>query len=136
MPQCKSVHLALIACRFNTIPNLEFDVLNGVFGGTAYALMYLMLITSFDAPARAIGPKAWRILHKTGLYFLGLIFVATLLPDPGDEMFTVARIWFFALTKGAVLIRLTAFSFCVSRYLFGRSVEVPTLEPEQNIGRR
>ncbi len=104
-----TVHLGLIAYRYGTVPGLQYEVSNGIFGGTAYALIYLMLITSFDAPARAIGPKNWRRLHKTGLYFIGLIFVATLLPEPGQPLFTMERAWFFLLTAGALFVRLTAY---------------------------
>jgi DMSO/TMAO reductase YedYZ heme-binding membrane subunit len=104
-----SVHLGLIAYRFSTIPGLEYPVSSALLGGTAYALMYLMLITSFDRPARALGPKNWRRLHKIGLYYIGLIFLSTLLPDPGDAIFTIERAWFVILTAGAAFIRLTAY---------------------------
>ena len=41
-------------------------------GMIIYAFIFLMLITSFEGPTRALGPKRWRILHKTGLYVIGL----------------------------------------------------------------
>ena len=104
-----SVHLALIACRFSSVPDLEYPASSGVIGGAAYLLMYLMLITSFNAPAKAIGPKAWKILHKTGLYFIFAIFVSTLLPEAGEPIYTWERAWFVALTALAVFFRLTAF---------------------------
>ncbi len=34
----------------------------------AYAILLAMTVTSFAAPRRRIGPKAWRILHKGGIY--------------------------------------------------------------------
>ncbi len=50
--------------------------LNGLpaafFGTVVYALIYLMLITSFNKPAAALGPGRWKILHKTGLYVIGI----------------------------------------------------------------
>ena len=104
-----SVHLGLIAYRYGTIPGLEYPITDALVGGTAYALMYLMLITSFDAPARALGPTNWRRLHKTGLYFVGLIFLSTLLPDPGEDIYTLERAWFVILTGGAIFLRLTAY---------------------------
>lgn len=67
-----------------------------------------MLLTSFDTPARMIGAKYWRQLHKTGLYFVGFVFVATLLPEPGDPVYTMERAWFTILAGGAIVIRLTA----------------------------
>ena len=43
-----------------------------IFGAAIYALIFLLLITSFDGPTRALGPGRWRILHKTGLYAIGI----------------------------------------------------------------
>lgn len=104
-----TVHLGLIAYRYSTIPGLEYPLSSAAFGGSAYLLIYLMLITSFDAPARALGPKNWRRLHKTGLYFVGLVFLSTLLPEAGDPLFTIERAWFVVLVAGALFIRLTAY---------------------------
>lgn len=104
-----SVHLGLIAVRFSVVPGLEYGIVEVLFGGTAYLLMYLMLVTSFNGPARAIGRTAWRRLHKTGLYFIGFIFVVTLLPEPQEPLFTIEGAWFVALTAGAAFIRLTAY---------------------------
>lgn len=104
-----SVHLGLIAYRFSVVPGLEYAVIDAVFGGTAYLLLYLMLITSFDAPARALGAKNWRLLHKIGLYYIGFIFVATLLPEAGEPVYRLERTWFVVLTGLALFIRLTAY---------------------------
>ena len=41
-----------------------------VFGGIGYAFIIAMTATSFDRTAQAIGPRAWRILHLTGGYYL------------------------------------------------------------------
>src|SRR6202790_1993982 len=41
-----------------------------VFGGIGYALIIAMAATSFDRTAAAIGPRACRILHLTGGYYL------------------------------------------------------------------
>lgn len=43
-------------------------------GMLIYVLIFLMLITSFDGPTRALGPRRWRWLHKTGLYVIGIGF--------------------------------------------------------------
>jgi DMSO/TMAO reductase YedYZ heme-binding membrane subunit len=42
------------------------------FGAVIYVFIILMLITSFDGPTRALGPKRWKVLHKTGLYVVGI----------------------------------------------------------------
>lgn len=62
-----TAHLALIFFRYNTVPELELSLSGSWLGVSAYALIYLMFITSFNGPAKAIGPKAWKILHRTGL---------------------------------------------------------------------
>ncbi len=59
-----TAHLVLLIAR-NGLP-AEF------FGMLIYALIYLMLITSFNKPAAVLGPRRWRILHKTGLYAIGI----------------------------------------------------------------
>ena len=46
-----------------------------VFGGIGYAIIIAMTATSFDWSAAAIGPRAWRILHLVGGYYLWAQFV-------------------------------------------------------------
>lgn len=103
-----TVHLGLILTRHDLDSLLGRPLIGTAVGATAYLLMYLMLLTSFDAPARRIGPKNWRRLHKTGLYFIGFVFLATLLPEPGQAVYTFDRAWLYTLTGTAVFIRLTA----------------------------
>jgi DMSO/TMAO reductase YedYZ heme-binding membrane subunit len=43
------------------------DVIEGLLG---YVLLIAMTITTFKSARRRIGPKRWRWLHKTGIYFL------------------------------------------------------------------
>ena len=69
-----TVHLGLLAYRFGSQPDLDHPLLKLLFGGAAYGLFYLMLITSFDAPKKAVGPRAWKILHRAGLIWAGAIF--------------------------------------------------------------
>lgn len=50
--------------------------LNGIqllnAGVLVYLLILLMLVTSFNRPTAALGPRRWQILHKTGLYVIGI----------------------------------------------------------------
>ncbi|WP_219892273.1 hypothetical protein [Chamaesiphon polymorphus] len=39
-----------------------------------YAFLLAMTITSFSTPAKAIGRRAWRVLHTAGMYYFWLIF--------------------------------------------------------------
>lgn len=43
-------------------------------GGMAYALMYLMVITTFSKGKTMMHPGAWRILHLIGGYWIWVIF--------------------------------------------------------------
>ena len=98
-----TVHLVLIAYRFGSQADLDF-VFN-LFGATAYAVFYLMLITSFDAPKKALGPRPWKFLHRTGLVIAAIIFgLPRSLEDLGDPDYLKFGIP-FAL---ALAIRVTA----------------------------
>ena len=103
-----TVHLGLILTRHDLDSLLGRPLIGTAVGATAYLLMYLMLLTSFDAPARRLGPKNWRRLHKTGLYFIGFVFLATLLSEPGQAVYTFDRAWLYTLTGAAIVIRLAA----------------------------
>ncbi len=104
-----TVHLALIGWSFIFVTGERPPWITLIFGGTAYALMFLMAMTTFPAAARAIGPQNWRRLHKTGLYFIGAIFLNALTGDilekPTDPYYLAAAI----LIVLAIAIRTTAF---------------------------
>src|SRR5262245_47320015 len=46
-----------------------------VGGGLAYVFIALMAATSFDRTASWLGPRAWRILHWTGSWYIALSFL-------------------------------------------------------------
>ena len=48
-----------------------------LFGGIGYAFIIAMTATSFDRTAMAIGPRAWRVLHLSGGYFLWFQFMVS-----------------------------------------------------------
>src|SRR6202035_2486087 len=67
------IHAIAIAC-FAAMDPLDFmaatSTASYVFGGIGYAFIIAMAATSFDHTALAIGPRAWRILHLVGGYYL------------------------------------------------------------------
>jgi DMSO/TMAO reductase YedYZ heme-binding membrane subunit len=48
-----------------------------IFGGLGYIFIVAMAATSFDRTAAAIGPRAWRVLHITGIYYLWFQFMVS-----------------------------------------------------------
>ena len=48
-----------------------------VLGSIGYAIIIAMTATSFNRTAAAIGPRAWRILHLYGGYYLLALFMAS-----------------------------------------------------------
>ena len=100
-----TAHLGLIALRFNWNPELEFSVVESLAGIGAYSVFYLMLITSFDAPRRAVGPKAWKFLHRLGLVYAAVIFA---IPRPLETITTPDYLKFGVPFAIAVLIRMAA----------------------------
>jgi DMSO/TMAO reductase YedYZ heme-binding membrane subunit len=71
------VHLVAIFWMQHIQP-VEFaqrvNAITWIGGGLAYVFIAAMAATSFDRTARLIGPRAWRILHTVGSYYIWLIF--------------------------------------------------------------
>ena len=78
-------------------------------GATIYLLMFLMLFTSFDGAPAKIGPRNWRVLHKAGLYGLGIAYLSSiggaLLKAPLDPVYLILTM----LMLAAIAIRIAAF---------------------------
>jgi sulfoxide reductase heme-binding subunit YedZ len=72
-----------------------------IFGGLGYAFIIAMTATSFDATARALGPRAWRALHLTGGYYLLFQFTVSFgkrIPDmPLYALFLIPLVTVFVL---------------------------------------
>jgi DMSO/TMAO reductase YedYZ heme-binding membrane subunit len=103
-----TVHMTLIFYRAQQVPDFEFSLASNLSGMVTYVVIYLMLITSFSGPAKAIGPKAWRILHKTGLFLITAVFAQTQLPGSMDDL-ADANWGLVGLLIFALLLRGTAF---------------------------
>lgn len=103
-----TAHAGLILFRAQQVPSFDFTPSASIPGLLTYGVIYLMLITSFDRPARAIGRKAWRVLHKAGLFWLVFAFAQTQLPDSLDDLSGV-NWWLASLLVLALVIRMTAF---------------------------
>ena len=83
-----------------------------VFGGLGYAFIIAMTATSFNRTAQAIGPRAWRILHLTGGYYLWFQFMVSFgkrTPDmPLYALFLIPLLVVLALRLIAMVSARTA----------------------------
>ncbi len=74
------IHALAIAC-FATMDPAGYvaatSAASYIFGGIGYAFILAMAATSFDRTAAAVGPRAWRILHLTGGYYLWFQFMVS-----------------------------------------------------------
>ena len=74
------LHAIAIACFAAMSPPLFAQATSPasyIFGGIGYAFIVAMTATSFDRTATAIGPRAWRILHLAGGYYLWFQFMVS-----------------------------------------------------------
>jgi hypothetical protein len=99
-----TAHLGLIIYQFESNSTLDLPPPNLV-GYGAYAVFYLMLITSFDRPKHLLGPRAWKILHRTGLVWAAIVFVA---PQSLEDFADPVHLAYVVAFLLALSIRITA----------------------------
>jgi methionine sulfoxide reductase heme-binding subunit len=98
------IHAIAIAC-FAAMDPAGFmaatSTASYIFGGIGYAFIIAMTATSFDSTAAAIGPRAWRILHLFGGYYLWFQFMVSFgkrIPDmPLYTLFLIPLLLVMAL---------------------------------------
>ena len=99
-----AIHAIAIAC-FAIMDPLGYAAATSaasyIFGGIGYAFILAMAATSFDRTADAIDPRAWRILHLTGGYYLWFQFMVSFgkrIPDmPLYALFLIPLLAIMAL---------------------------------------
>ena len=98
------IHAIAIAC-FAAMDPAGFiaatSTASYLFGDIGYAFIIAMTATSFDRTAAAIGPRAWRILHLFGGYYLWFQFMVSFgkrIPDmPLYALFLIPLLLVMAL---------------------------------------
>jgi len=103
-----TAHLCMLVYRARTVADFELGVVDNLPGALTYAMIFAMVLTTFSGPRRALGPQAWRVLHKIGLYWVTLVFAQTQLPDSLDDLGDM-NWWLVAVLVAALVIRMTAF---------------------------
>lgn len=76
-----------------------------ILNGLGYVFIIAMTATSFDAPARAIGSKAWKWLHLIGAYYIWFAFAKSYFPRAAMDGFYAP---FASALVVALLIRLAS----------------------------
>jgi sulfoxide reductase heme-binding subunit YedZ len=99
-----AIHAIAIACFAAMAPAdymASTSAATYIFGGIGYAIIIAMTATSFDRSAALIGPRAWRILHLSGGYYLWLQFMVSFgkrIPDmPLYALFLIPLLLVMAL---------------------------------------
>ena len=113
-PASHGIHAVAIGCFAIMDPAAYAAATNAasyIFGGLGYAFIIAMAATSFDRTAAAIGPRAWRVLHLTGGYYLLFQFSVSFgkrIPDmPLYALFLIPLVAVFALRMIAMAARRT-----------------------------
>ena len=73
-----AIHAAAIIAFAMLDPTTFYSInssRNIVPGSIAYVFIFAMAFTSFDLTAAWLGPRAWKILHTCGIYFVWLVFL-------------------------------------------------------------
>lgn len=80
-----AIHLLGIVLVAKLSPDFELSTVTLIFGGGGYVLLFAMAATSFDGAVAALGRRHWQRLHKTGMYWLWFVFVASYGPRMAVE---------------------------------------------------
>ena len=101
-------HLVVILYKVYLLPDLALVDIVSHSGIVVYGFMLAMLVTSFEGPARTIGPGAWKVLHKLGLYVLFSAFLVSQVPRSLDKLEAINAI-LIGLALLATAARVGAF---------------------------
>jgi DMSO/TMAO reductase YedYZ heme-binding membrane subunit len=101
---CHTVHLYALV-TYNRLAGHDTSTQTLIGGGGAYAILYLMALTSNEAAMRALG-RNWKRLHTLGIHWLWFIFAFSYFGRvaEGQEM-PYAGIA-FAVALGALSLRI------------------------------
>jgi len=74
------VHLVAILLIVALEPSFQSSRTTLIFGTLGYVLLAAMAATSSDAAVAWLGQRRWKALHKTGMYYLWFVFIASYAP--------------------------------------------------------
>jgi DMSO/TMAO reductase YedYZ heme-binding membrane subunit len=76
------LHAAVLTVYYNVAPEAFWvgrTPLTNVPGTIGYVAILLLTITSFKTPTHLIGPQNWKILHRTGVWIIAVVFAGSFL---------------------------------------------------------
>lgn len=100
-----SIHL--VALGINVILFVPRSWQSLIPGGIAYAMIYIMALTSNDASMRALG-KNWKRLHVFGIHYIWFIFTASYAGRIIKPETMLTGLVFTAIMVAALAVRLYA----------------------------
>ena len=87
-------------------------------GGIGFVFVILMLITSFNKPAKWIGTQNWKILHTVGMFYLMFVFIISFYPGiSGNPSLNQTYLYNYALFELTLLIAIFLRIFVLIRRL-------------------
>lgn len=101
------IHLIAIGMVVHLSPSFERGLVTLLFGGFGYVLLFAMAATSFDGAVTWLGQRRWKLLHKTGMYYLWIIFAQSYIPRA-----LIESVWYAPLALallGAMGLRFAAY---------------------------
>lgn len=98
-------HLIAILALLEIAPDFEVETTSIVFGGAAYVFIAALAATSFDGAVARLGKRRWQLLHKTGVYYIWVIFALSYTPR---ALTTVAYVPAALLLYAALALRIAA----------------------------
>ncbi len=101
-----AIHLLGIIVLVRLVPDFEINRTTLIGGGLAYVFLAAMTATSFDRTAAWLGPRKWKLLHRTGMYYCWFIFFISYAPRAAGE--SLLYLPFVVVLLGSIGIRIAA----------------------------
>lgn len=102
-----TAHLGFIIYRGRISDEFVFRATENLAGAMVYTVILLMLVTSWDSPARMLGRRNWKILHTIGLFALFAVFIFFVRPKSLETATPISWL-LLAIALGALTIRVLA----------------------------
>jgi hypothetical protein len=110
MAASQGLHGLAIVWLLSAFPSTYPSDSTALFGGgLGFAFIGAMATSSSDAAVRKLGRARWTLLHRTGAWYLWLIFAFTFVPDP-SRGWDALHAGFVAAFATAPLVRAAAWA--------------------------